>query len=119
MNENDEDENEVPVLGNLMVEFFFQKENKTVREYLTLTETEGIFGNSEVSADLRVYEVKSDSVEELVTEGTIPLQAWLGRLVAVFRQTTIENKETGGSLDINKLENVKKMPEIDYIFKRE
>lgn len=136
MNDEDDETNEmIPKLNNLMVEFYFESEDKTVREYLKLASSESVFGSVEPVAEVKAFVVnKKDNTEELVQEGTISLTDWLGRIIAVFRKTHIESIKGNDSNASKTIEGdqasnadkamvtgalFKRQSDAGYIFKRD
>ena len=111
--DDEDDEVMCPVLKHLVAEYYFEKNGVTVRETMTIKQGEGLFG-METLADIAVQEIKNGEVSKEV-EMEMPLQAWIGRLFAVFKETSMSDSNTpskGRELVKESKENYK------YIFKR-
>ena len=108
-----------PIMLNLTVDLKFQKTGQVVRERITIKTDEGVFGNEEVMARMIIKELNELGEETtVVAEGDMPLQAWIGRLLAVFRETTLDNKKSSSVPASKLLPESEQIDYDNYIFKR-
>lgn len=110
-------EEECPIMVDLTINLKFPKTGQLLKERITINTDEGVFGNEEVMAKMIINEMVNGEERTAIAEGDMPLQTWIGRLLAVFRETAIHNKNNPDS----ETEIIPSEEQIDYdnyIFKR-
>lgn len=115
--DDDKEDGECPIMVDLTIDLKFPKTGQVVRERITINTSEGVFGNEEVMAKMTIKELENGEECTTVAEGDIPLQSWIGRLLAVFRETALHNKNNPDS-GTELIPSGEQIDYDNYIFKR-